>query len=100
MTKQDIINRVARKLDIRPGKARPIVEAMLELLNNSLEKGENVEINGFGKFIIRQKNKRVGRNPMTGVEAEISRRKVVVFKPSKLFKNAVNGTRTQNWEED
>ena len=48
------------------------------------------EISGFGKFIIRKKNRRVGRNPMTGDRAEITARKVVTFKPSKLLRDAVN----------
>ncbi len=90
MTKQDIINKVAQEMDIKTREAKPIVEAIFELLKTSLESGTNVEISGFGKFIIRQKNKRMGRNPMTGKEAEISSRKVISFKPSSIFRDAVN----------
>ena len=93
MTKQDIVNEVALTLDIKVNEAMPIVEAILEELKTSIENGINVEISGFGKFIIRQKSMRIGRNPKTGIEAEISKRKVVTFKPSKLFRDAVNNSR-------
>ncbi len=97
--KKDIIKKVAWKLDVKPKEARPSVDGLIELLKSTLKNGDNVEINGFGKFIIRQKNKRFGRNPVTGKEAEISSRKVVVFKPSKFFCNIVNDKITQEWEE-
>ena len=90
MTKQDIINAVAKELDVKTREAKPIVEGIFDTLKSALDNGLNVEISGFGKFIIRQKNRRIGRNPMTGEEAEISPRKVVTFKPSKLFRDAVN----------
>ncbi len=90
MTKQDIINAVAKELDVKAREAKPIVEGIFDTLKSALDNGLNVEISGFGKFIIRQKNRRIGRNPMTGEEAEISPRKVVTFKPSKLFRDAVN----------
>ncbi len=90
MNKQDIINEVARELDLTTRKAKPIVEEIFKVLKNSLADGIAIEISGFGKFIIRQKNSRIGRNPMTGEEAEISSRKVVAFKPSKLLRDVVN----------
>lgn len=71
MTKQNIINEVAVALDIKAKEAKPIVEAIFEMLITSIENGINVEISGFGKFIIRQKPKRIGRNPMTDEEAEM-----------------------------
>ncbi len=60
-----------------------------ELVKTTLESGENVEISGFGKFVVRDKAARAGRNPMTGQEAEITSRKVVSFKPSRLLRDAV-----------
>jgi integration host factor subunit alpha len=90
MTKQEIINDVARELNVKAKEAKPIVEEIFGTLKRSLESGINIEISGFGKFIIRKKNARTGRNPMTGEEAEITARKVVTFKPSKLFRDAVN----------
>jgi len=93
MSKQSIINEVAKELNTTTKEAKPIVDAVFEQLKISLEKGINVEISGFGKFLIRLKNKRIGRNPMTGEEAEITSRKVVTFKPSKLFRDAVNNSK-------
>lgn len=89
MTKQNLTNKVARELGITAPKAKPIVEGIFELVKTALESGEDVEISSFGKFRIRQKSARVGRNPMTGKEAEISSRKVITFKPSLLLKKAV-----------
>lgn len=91
MTKQDIVNNVSKAIDLKPKDAKPLVEEMFTCLKSNLESGINVEISGFGKFIIRRKNRRVGRNPMTGDRAEITARKVVTFKPSKLLRDAVNG---------
>ena len=93
MTRQDITNKVATKLDITTKEAKPIVETVFDLLKTSLESCDNVEISGFGKFTVRQKNKRMGRNPKTGKEAEISSRKVVVFKPSNGFRMDVNNSK-------
>jgi integration host factor subunit alpha len=95
MTKQDIIKEVSKELGTTAQKTNALVVAVFELLETSLEDGIDVEISGFGKFIIRQKNRRIGRNPMTGEEAEITERKVVTFKPSKIFRNAVNNSREE-----
>jgi len=93
MTKKDITNAVVRELDVITKEAKTIVETIIGSLKTSLDSGINVEISGFGKFIIRQKGERIGRNPVTGDEAEISSRKVVTFKSSKLLREAVNGVK-------
>jgi integration host factor subunit alpha len=90
MTKQDIINEVRMELDVTANEAKAVVEDVFKLLKTSLGNGINVEISDFGKFVVRQKSKRVGRNPMTGEEAEILSRKVITFKPSKLLREVVN----------
>jgi len=90
MTKEDIIKNVWAELNISNKQARDAVEAVFNTLKNVLAKGDQVEIRGFGKFIIREKNTRIGRNPRTGEEAEITARRVVTFKPSKIFRNTVN----------
>ena len=90
MTKQDIVNNVCKTMNIKAREAKPLVEEMFNCLKSNLESGINVEISGFGKFIIRKKNRRIGRNPMTGERAEITARKVVTFKPSKLLRDAVD----------
>lgn len=90
MTKEDLIKNVWKELDVTNKEARQIVENVFDTMRNVLAKGEEIEIRGFGKFSLRNKNKRIGRNPRTGEEAEISARRVVTFRPSKIFKNALS----------
>jgi nucleoid DNA-binding protein len=66
------------------------VETVIELIKESLGHGEPVILRRFGTFQVRSKTKRIGRNPKTGEEAEISARKVVRFKSGKFFKQAVD----------
>ena len=90
MTKQDIINQVCESADLPRSKAEEAVETVIGLIKDALGDGEAVILRRFGTFQVRAKSKRVGRNPKTGEEAEISARKVVRFKSGKHFKQAVN----------
>jgi len=90
MTKQDIINQVCDNADLPRSKAEEAVETVIGLIKNALGDGEAVILRRFGTFQVRAKSKRIGRNPKTGEEAEISARKVVRFKSGKHFKQAVN----------
>ncbi|MBI4382472.1 MAG: integration host factor subunit alpha [Nitrospinae bacterium] len=90
MTKQDIINHVSEQASLSRAKAEEAVETVIELIKESLSHGESVILRRFGTFQVKQKSKRVGRNPKTGEEAEISARKVVRFKSGKHFKQSVN----------
>ncbi len=71
-------------------KAEKYVRVVLQAIKQTLLQGENVEISGFGKFVVKQKNERPGRNPRTKENAVITARKVVLFKPSKMLRNTVN----------
>jgi integration host factor subunit alpha len=64
---------------------------VLEEITNCLERGETVRLSSFGSFVIRQKKQRAGRNPRTGKEAVISARQVLVFKPSAILRQRING---------
>jgi integration host factor subunit alpha len=66
-----------------------LVDLVLEIMKETLEKGEPVKISGFGNFVVRQKRGRRGRNPRTGEDITITRRKVLTFKPSPLLKEAI-----------
>ncbi|MDP6712718.1 MAG: integration host factor subunit alpha [Nitrospinaceae bacterium] len=90
MTKQDIINQVSNRADLSRSKAEESVETVIDLIKDALGQGEAVILRRFGTFQVRSKSKRMGRNPKTGEEAEISARKVVRFKSGKHFKQAVN----------
>jgi len=88
MTKEDIIKAIWNEFpDITINETRKIYEATMNLLKETLAKGDPIEIRGFGKFTVKEKNPRIGRNPRTGEDAVIEKRKVVVFKASKNFKN-------------
>ena len=69
-----------------------LLETVLERVSAALESGESVKISGFGTFSVRQKGRRVGRNPKTGQEVPILPRRVLVFRPSHVLKARVNGT--------
>jgi integration host factor subunit alpha len=68
-----------------------LLEQVLEVIATGLENGRTVKISRFGTFTVRQKAQRVGRNPKTGVEATISPRTVIVFRPSPMLKAVMNG---------
>ena len=60
-------------------------------ITNCLERGETVKLSSFGSFVVRKKGQRIGRNPKTGKEVPISPRRVMVFKPSAILKQRING---------
>ena len=91
MTKIDIINSVAEKTGLSKQDADISVETIINLIKEALAKNEEVILRRFGSFQTREKNPRIGRNPKTGEEAEITARTVVRFKAGKRFKQAVNG---------
>ena len=90
MTKEDITRSVWQKLNITNKEASLIVDEIFNTIKNALAKEEPIEIRGFGKFFIRSKKERIGRNPRTGEEKVIKARKVVTFKSSKIFRNSMN----------
>ncbi len=90
MTKAEIIEKVYTKIGFSKKESSDIVELLFETLKNTLEKGEKIKISGFGNFVVRQKRPRIGRNPQTGQEIEISARKVLTFRPSQVLKVALN----------
>ena len=90
MTKEEIIKAIWNEFpDLTVNEAKKIYEMTMNLIKETLAKGEAVEIRNFGRFNIKEKNLRMGRNPRTGEEAVIEKRKVVVFKASKNFKGQV-----------
>ncbi len=93
MTKAGIVNSVYEKLDITKKDASDYVEAILDTMKEELSAGENIKVSGFGKFEIRAKGERIGRNPRTGVEIKIPERCVLRFKVSQVLKDRLNGKR-------
>ncbi len=90
LTKAAIIQRVVQETSLTKAKATHVVERALEIMKDSLASGNDVLISGFGKFCIREKSQRRGRNPATGAELMLSARKVVTFKCSGKLRNRCN----------
>lgn len=80
LTKIIISKKLSNKFKINSYHAKNLVRFFFEELSKSLENGEDVKISGFGKFILKDKNKRLGRNPKNGENFLIKSRKVVIFK--------------------
>ncbi len=90
MTKMDIVTNLYEKLGFSKRECAHIVDTFFNILKTTLAKGENVKISGFGNFIVKEKNARRGRNPQTGSEIEISKRRVLNFRISQVLKDAIN----------
>lgn len=91
MTKAEIAKIVHERVGLTKKESAQIVESVLSVVRNSLEKGENVKLSGFGHFIVRQKHARRGRNPKTGTDITIAPRSVVTFRASPLLKQKLIG---------
>ncbi len=92
MTKAEIIARIYEKVGFSKNQVTDVVEATFEVIKGCLEKGENVKISGFGRFVVRGKNPRRGRIPKTGEEIIIKGRRVLAFKASPILKETINKT--------
>jgi|SRR5690606_33609751 integration host factor subunit alpha len=89
LTRADLTNAIYEEVGLSQNEAANLVEMVLELISDSLARGNDVKITNFGTFQVRQKNARVGRNPKTGEEVPISPRRVIVFRPSANMKSRV-----------
>ena len=89
MNKTELINAVAEQTDLSKKDATSAVDAVFDVVTGSLQKGEKVQLIGFGNFEVRERAARKGRNPQTGDEIEIPASNVPAFKPGKALKDAV-----------
>ena len=90
LTKIDIVNSIYDQLGISRKDCVDIVESVFEIIKDELDKGNSVKISRFGKWTVKAKKKRRGRNPRTGEELMIDAKRVVTFKPSAVLRNTVN----------
>ena len=91
MTKAEIIDAVYERVGgFSKKEASDIVEAVFDAMKEELTKGDKIKISGFGSFLVREKNQRVGRNPQTGAPIPISARRVLKFKPSQVLRAVLN----------
>ncbi|MBM4208141.1 MAG: integration host factor subunit alpha [Gammaproteobacteria bacterium] len=89
LTKADFAESLFEELGLNKREAKEIVELFFDEIKESLSKGEQVKLSGFGKFELRDKNSRPGRNPKTGEEIPITARRVVTFRSGQKLKARV-----------
>ena len=90
LTKKDLINQVYMQIGFSKNITESLIEDFFNLIVASLQKSGKIKISLFGTFKIRSKKSRIGRNPKTKEEKKITERNVVLFKPSKEFKEIIN----------
>jgi integration host factor subunit beta len=95
LTKADLIEEVLRITELPRKESETIVETIFDSIIGSLQKGQKIEIRGFGSFRTRDRRGRVGRNPKTGEKVEVPAKKIPFFKPSKELKDFVNNAGAQ-----
>ena len=93
LTKAKIIDVVHNQLGFPKNQSAQLLEALLEIIKSKLEKGEDVLISGFGKFCVKEKSRRRGRNPATGEDMMLEKRRVVTFRCSHLLRDKINVSR-------
>ena len=90
ITRNELANAVHKQIGLSHNESAQLVSSVLNEVASCLEQGNSVKLSSFGTFSVHSKNERVGRNPKTGVEARISPRRVLSFRPSNLMKKRVN----------
>ena len=93
VTRAQLGESVYQEVGLSRNESADLLETVLDLVSDSLSRGETVKISSFGSFSVRQKGQRIGRNPKTGQEVPILPRKVLVFRPSQVLKNCINEQR-------
>jgi integration host factor subunit alpha len=91
VTRAQLAETIYTEVGLSRNESAALLETVLERIAARLQAGETVKISGFGTFSVRQKGRRIGRNPKTGVEVPILPRRVLVFRPSMTMRARVNG---------
>lgn len=100
VTRVDLAEAVYRCVGLSRKESAILVQSVLDELADALMGGESVKLSSFGRFIVRAKSERIGRNPKTGIEVPITQRRVMVFKPSNVLKARINGLAVADDEEE
>ncbi|GIX10883.1 MULTISPECIES: integration host factor subunit alpha [unclassified Elioraea] len=99
VTRAQLAEAVYEQVGLSRNESAQLLESVLDLVAGALASGESVKISSFGTFAVRQKGRRIGRNPKTGVEVPILPRKVLVFRPSQVLKARINGEPAPDGDE-
>jgi integration host factor subunit alpha len=100
VTRAQLSEAVYEQVGLSRNESAALVETVLDEISQALERGETVKISSFGTFGVRQKGRRVGRNPKTGEEVPILPRRVLVFRASHVLKDRINGLTVSEEDED
>jgi integration host factor subunit alpha len=90
VTRAHLTETIYTQVGLSRNESADLLEVVLARMSAALEAGESVKISGFGTFSVRQKGRRIGRNPKTGIEVPILPRRVLVFRPSQVLRAHVN----------
>jgi integration host factor subunit alpha len=91
LTRADLSESLHRNIGLSRTESADMVNSVLDLVSDALVEGQSVKLSSFGTFMVRAKRERMGRNPKTGEEVPITPRRVLVFRPSQVMKNVING---------
>ena len=100
VTRAQLAETIYAQVGLSRNDSAELLETVLERMSQALESGEPVKLSGFGTFSVRQKGRRIGRNPKTGIEVPILPRRVLTFRPSQVLKAQVNGLAIPAVDED
>jgi len=90
LTKREIVEHLSESFDYPKNKSSDVLETLLEIIKKTLASGEDVMVSGFGRFCVKEKNPRKGRNPATGDDLMLDPRRVVTFKCSGKLRGKIN----------
>jgi len=90
ITRNDVADQIFAEIGLSRKDSADILDMVIDEIKDTLKKGEDVKLSSFGTFSLHKKNSRIGRNPKTGVAAEITPRTVISFKPSQMLRKKIN----------
>ena len=100
VTRANLSETIYAEVGLSRNESAALLETVLDRMATALESGDSVKISGFGVFTVRQKGRRIGRNPKTGQEVPILPRRVLVFRPSHVLRARVNGETPATLHDD
>ncbi len=93
LTKERLINSIYDNVGLSKNLSRSVVEQLFDIMKKTMEDGEELLISGFGKFVVKQKAARRGRNPQTTEKLELRARRIVAFKASGVLRKRINASK-------
>jgi integration host factor subunit alpha len=95
LTKENLTKTLCRNVGYSRAESTTLIESLLEIIKKTLENGEDVLVSGFGKFCVKEKRKRRGRNPVTGDDTTLRARRIITFRCSSVLREKINHNKQQ-----